>query len=499
MEAQGPPWPPAFLDRMRTLLGGEFGAFLEALASPRVRGLRVNPRKVSPEELAQLLRVELKPVPWCPTGFLLEGGPGLGSHPAHLAGLFYLQDPSAMSVVEVLDPQPSWKVVDLAAAPGGKTTHVLSRLGDDGFVFANEVIGRRLRPLHENLDRWGSSGVVTAGIELDHLASLAPRFFDAALLDAPCSGEALLRRDPAVASQWSPAVVAGSARRQRRLLAQATELVRPGGILVYSTCTFEVEENEEQVAAVLREHPDWELVEIARRPGFDPGVSLPPWPTERAVRLWPHRVSGDGQFVARLQRRDRGGAEPPHSGPAHLRAGSTGRRRRPQPADLHAERLLLGQWETFLAETAPSLRLATGRLVARGPYLFRLPAGADELSTLPLARPGTPLGMSRPAHFRPSQALACLLDPGLVTSSVSWSADDERLRAFLRGETIESPGVDGWVLVCYERWGVGWGRRTGGVIKNFLPHHLRTQAVSSHGSGDPEMGGVVLPPQGGAR
>jgi NOL1/NOP2/fmu family ribosome biogenesis protein len=397
-----------------------------------------------------------------------------------------------MSVVEVLAPEPGWKVVDLAAAPGGKTTHLLSRLGDDGLLFANEVIGRRLRPLHENLDRWGSGGVLTAGIELEQLAGLAPGFFDAALLDAPCSGEALLRRDRGVAAQWSPAVVAGSARRQRHLLAMATELVRPGGTLVYSTCTFEVEEDEEQVATLLREHPDWELVDIARRPGFDPGVSLPPWATERAVRLWPHRVSGDGQFVARLQRREHEGAGARRSRGAPLGAASPGRRRRAQSADIQAERLVRGQWKTFLAETAPGLQLTTGRLVASGPYLFHLPAAADELPALPLARPGIPLGMSRPAHFRPSHALACLLDPRLVTSSVSWSEGDERLRGFLRGETVESPGVDGWVLVCYERWGVGWGRRTGGVIKNFLPHHLRTHALSSHGGADPETGGVVL-------
>jgi 16S rRNA C967 or C1407 C5-methylase (RsmB/RsmF family)/NOL1/NOP2/fmu family ribosome biogenesis protein len=499
MQEPRPQWPPAFLERMQALLGDEFGAFLEALASPRVRGLRLNPRKVGRDELARLLGLDMKPVPWCPAGFLLEAGPGLGSHPAHLAGLFYLQDPSAMSVVEVLDPRPDWKVVDLAAAPGGKTTHLVSRLGADGLVFANEVIGHRLRPLHENLDRWGSSGVVTAGMELDQLASLAPGFFDAALLDAPCSGEALLRRDPAVALQWSPAVVAGSARRQRHLLALATELVRPGGTLVYSTCTFEVEEDEEQVATVLREHPDWELVEIARRPGFDPGVPLPPWPTERAVRLWPHRVSGDGQFIARLQRRgDRAAGQPP-PGPAALRGGSAARRRPPRPADLQAERLVLDQWKTFRAETAPGVRLEPGRLLARGPYLFHLPASAEGLSTVPLARPGTLLGMSRPAHFRPSHGLACLLDPGLVSNSVSWPEGDERLRAFMRGETVESPGAGGWVLVCYERWGVGWGRRTGGVIKNFLPHHLRTHAVSSHGTDDPELGGVVLPSRRGGR
>ena len=470
---------------MRALLGEEeFGAFLDALVRPRVRGLRLNPAKVGAQELGTLLGLELKPVPWCPTGFLVDGGRPLGAPPAHLAGLFYLQDPSAMSVVEILDPEPGWRVVDLAAAPGGKTTHLLSRLGPTGLVVANEVVGRRLRPLHENLDRWGAAGVVTAGAELDRLAGWAPEFFDAALLDAPCSGEALFRRDPAAASQWSPAVVAGSARRQHRLLGQATDLVRPGGTLLYSTCTFEVEENEEQVVGLLREHPDWELVDIKRRPGFDPGVSLPPWPTDRTVRLWPHRVSGDGQFVARLRRRDR---------PSGGELDSRGRRRRPdsparrpRPEDLKLELQLAAQWEAFVAETAPGLQLPAGRLLARGPYLYHLPAAAEELSAPALARPGTPLGMSRPARFQPSQALAGLLGPGRVSGSVSWSPEDPRLAAFLRGETVDDPGADGWVLVCYARWGVGWGRRTGGVIKNFLPHHLRTQGLPRPSADDTE-------------
>lgn len=453
---------------MRQLLGADLEALLHALGRPRVRGLRVNPAKVAAEEVADLLGLELKPVPWCPTGFLIEGGRALGGHPAHLAGLFYLQEPSAMTVVEVLDPEPGWKVVDLAAAPGGKTTHLLSRLGPDGLVMANDVVGRRLRMLQDNLDRWGAGSLVTTGAELDDLARWWPGFFDAALLDAPCSGEALFRRDPAAASQWSPAVVAGSARRQHHLLRQAVELVRPGGILAYSTCTFEVEENEEQVASLLQEHPEWELVEIARRPGFDAGVRLPPWPTERAIRLWPHRVSGDGQFVAKLRRR--GDFSPRLRGEA--RSGAD--RRRSGARASRPDRTATAQWETFVAHTAPGLELPPGRLLQRGPYLYHLPATAEELSPDRLARPGIPLGMSRPGRFQPSQALACSLGPDRVSSSVSWSGADDRLAAFLRGETVEDPGPDGWVLVCYECWGLGWGRRSAGVIKNLLPHHLRT-------------------------
>jgi 16S rRNA C967 or C1407 C5-methylase (RsmB/RsmF family)/NOL1/NOP2/fmu family ribosome biogenesis protein len=464
-------WPEEFLRRMEALLGDEFPAFLDALSRPRARGLRINPAKVGAVELADLLRLELAPVPWSGLGFSFQAAGGLGEHPAHRAGLFYLQDPAAMSVVEVMDPAPDWKVVDLAAAPGGKTTHLLSRLGGEGLVLANDVTGPRLRGLHENLDRWGAASVVTSGLELDELATYAPATFDAALLDAPCSSEALFRRDPAVASQWSPAAVAGAARRQRRLLALGARLVRPGGVLVYSTCTFEVEEDEKQVAAFLEDHPDWELMEAVRRPGFDSGVRLPPWPTERTVRLWPHHVVGDGQFAARFRRRD----EPAPVRPTSTRGRGARRSRSAEQerADLAAERQAVRAWEEFVAETCPYLELPPGRPLARGSHVYHLPAPAERLPPRHLFRPGMPLGIARPGRFQPSQALACCLDPDAVSNRVCWPGEEDELDRFLRGETVDSPGRDGWVLVCYQRWGIGWGRRTQGVIKNFLPHPLR--------------------------
>jgi NOL1/NOP2/fmu family ribosome biogenesis protein len=347
------------------------------------------------------------------------------------------------------------------------------------------VIGRRLRPLHENLDRWGSACVVTASAELDELAERHPQSFDAALLDAPCSGEALMRRDPTVAAHWSPTVVGGSARRQLRLLGLATRLVRPGGLLVYSTCTFEVEENEAQIAALLEAHPDWELDDIAPRPGYEPGVRQPPWPTERTVRLWPHHVDGDGQFVARLRRREGGRGHQPLTG-TQSRSGSRdarGRHRSGARGD-QGDRMARSQWEDFRAETCPDLELPAGRLVTRAPYLYHLPAGAEQLSPERLARPGTPLGAAGTARFHPSQALACLLEAGLVAEHLSLEERDDRLARFLHGETVDSPGADGWVLVCYQRWGVGWGRRSQGVIKNFLPHHLRSRSAATTRAAD---------------
>ncbi|MEL7158338.1 MAG: RsmB/NOP family class I SAM-dependent RNA methyltransferase, partial [Actinomycetota bacterium] len=294
--------PPEFVHRTAALLGDEHDAFLAALAEPRVRGARANPAKISAHELAARLPVDTDPVPWCDDGLILRAEAGLGGHPAHLTGLFYLQEPSAMAVVEALDPQPGWRVADLAAAPGGKTTHLAARVGPEGLVVANDVSRKRLRALHDNLDLWGGSNVMTTSHSISELARLPGDGFDGVVLDAPCSGEALFRRDPAAIRHWSPGAVLGAAKRQRELLADAAALVRPGGVLVYSTCSFAREENEEQVAHLLGTDPQWTLEDCARLLSVDGGVPLPPYAMGCTARLWPHRHPGEGQFVARLRR-----------------------------------------------------------------------------------------------------------------------------------------------------------------------------------------------------
>ena len=427
----------AFLGRMRPQLGAEFDAFVASFDLPRTRGLRLNPAKTSASELADLLDVPLTPVPWCPTGFELPPDARLGQHPARLAGLFYLQEPSSMSPAETLVPNPGAMVVDLAASPGGKTTALADLIGPHGVVVANEVVGSRLRPLHDNLDLWGAANVVTASRSVDVLTQEGAQF-DAALLDAPCSGEALFRRNPAAVRQWSVAAVAGSARRQRGLLNAATRLVRPGGALVYSTCTFETEENEERIDGVLTAHPGWRL--------------------DTTVRLWPHRVAGEGQFVARLVN-----ASPP----APARADD--RRTPGRPDDARRA------WEQFARIGVPGFDGPTERIVTRGDRVFLAPPTAPPLASDLLARPGLPLGRVRPGRFEPHPALACAVRPDDVDMRVDWRGDSPELAAYLRGETVVRAGPDGWVLVCFERWGLGWARRRDGVLKNHLPSHLRTR------------------------
>lgn len=476
--------PPEFLSHIATLLGDEHEAFVEALAGPRVRGARANPDKIAAHDLARRLPVATEPVPWCDDGLILGHEFGLGGHPAHLAGLFYLQEPSAMAVVEALDPQPGWRVADLAAAPGGKTTHLSSRVGPGGLVVANDVSRKRLRALHDNLDLWGSANVITTSHAIAELARMEGEGFDGVVLDAPCSGEALFRRDPSAVRHWSPSAVEGAAKRQRDLLAAATDLVRPGGVLVYSTCSFSVAENEAQIAALLGADRRWTLEDCTRLLAVDGGVAQPPYATELTARLWPHRISGEGQYVARLRRQSVDGDEtttavrpsavdePGRSG-GKRRAPLGGGRRGPSESEV------LAGWDRFRRANLWTFHPSLDRLRVVGDRVYALPEVAPPVSGLLPVRPGLPLGRLRPGRFAPDPALATALRAEEAVRVHRWQADDPRLDAFARGEALPDSGPDGWVLVAYEQWGLGWGYRTGDTLKNHMPPHLRRQAAAN--------------------
>lgn len=376
-------------------------------------------------------------------------------------------------------------VIDLAAAPGGKTTRLTELVGPDGLVVANEVERKRLAILHENLDRWGAANVATTSRPVAVLADLAPGEFDAALLDAPCSGEGMFRRHlehhrrslpgkgrsgdelPDAIRDWSPAAVRGAARRQAGLLTDAARLVRPGGVLVYSTCTFNTEENEDRIAAFLSEHPDWSAEDARISPLFAGGR------IDGTARLWPHRLTGEGHFVALLRLSP--SAAPPSAafdptGNVHRKAPKSGDRRgrngRSGTDDASA-------WEEFRAQFAPGY--ANRDISMRGDYVSDFFRTAKSPAADVFVRSGTPLGRIRPGRFEPSQALAGQLSAEDVTMAIDWPEDEPRWRVYLRGEEIEDPGPDGWVLMCTGGWGLGWARRRGGVLKNFLPPALRSR------------------------
>jgi 16S rRNA C967 or C1407 C5-methylase (RsmB/RsmF family)/NOL1/NOP2/fmu family ribosome biogenesis protein len=435
-----PALPAAFLDAMRAQLGPEIAAFLDAYAEPPVHGLSVNPAKTSLEELRARTGWRLEPAPWCPTGAYIDPGSRPGAHPYHAAGLYYLQEPSAMAVAELADIEPGQTVLDLAAAPGGKSTQVASAIGRHGLLVANEIHPARIRPFGENLERWGATRAVITNADPDRLARLGP-VFDRVIVDAPCSGEGLFRRDPAARAEWSPARVTGSAGRQREILATALELVRPGGALIYSTCTFNEQENEAVIAAALAGRTDF-------------GV-------DERLRLWPHRVRAEGHVISRLVR----GGESLNE--TTLFGGS------PSDPDPQAT------WLEFVERTllADPIADAPGFWRWQGDRLMLATGHGLDLAGITVVRDGLWAGERKPGRFEPSHALALALSADVAAKRLDLDVDGAR--RWIAGEPVAAAGPPGWLLVTVDGHPLGWGKRTGATVKNHYPKGLRRSSRAS--------------------
>jgi NOL1/NOP2/sun family putative RNA methylase len=464
-------FPPLFLERMRRFLGDEYPLFYQSLSAPPQNGLRVNTLKLSAEAFARISPFTLESgIPWCPSAFLVAAEDRPGKHPFHLAGLYYLQEPSAMAVAESLAPRPGERVLDLAASPGGKTTHLASLMQGEGLLIANEIKEKRLGQLVMNVERWGAPNVIVTNESPERLVSHFGDTFDRVLLDAPCSGEGMFRKDPQAPSYWSEAMIEGCAARQIVLLRLAARLVRPGGWLLYSTCTFAPEENEGVIAQFLEEHPHFTLLPLPRVEGAMGG--RPDWlprpvsasiaaALEGALRLFPHRLPAEGHFLCLLQRKDA-----PSS--AHIPVAT------PAAALSSLQRRL---WQEFAAQVfSPSSRLnESSHLFVWGERLYFSPFPLPPLEGLRHVNRGLWVGSFKKNRFEPSHALALFLRPQEVQQVVDFPAQSAEIAAYLRGEPLPSAGSDGWVLVCVEGWPLGWGKRVQGILKNHYPRHwLRT-------------------------
>lgn len=476
---------------MRALLGAEADDLFAALDAPPSPGLRVNSNKLSGEEFIGLSPWRLDEVPWCPSGFLFAQGERPGLHPFHAAGLYYLQDPSAMAVAEALAPAEDELVLDLAAAPGGKSTHICSLMGNRGVLVANDVHGGRARELSRNLERWGARNALVLSVPPGQLAKEWPEHFDAVLLDAPCSGEGMFRKSGEARQQWSDELVGDCSVRQDELLTQAAALVKPGGRLAYSTCTLGPSENERVVAEFLRRQPGWELLPLDL-PGTSTG--MPDWAEvgkaadgrepqlERAARLWPHRQEADGHFVSVLRKpsaaherlpaeRIREGAISRPDGPMRSDAATSGGRGNGNRGDKE-RRAALASWQRFVDEHLTHDPVAGRRLELHRDGLYAVPDGAPATGTLRTLRPGLWLGASGRREFEPSHALALALTSSECRRSLDLDPLGEA-REYLAGAELPSAGEDGWTLLTVAGHPLGWGRRGRNIVKNRYPKGLR--------------------------
>lgn len=426
--------PEAFLQRMEAQLGSEYPAFLESLERPRAVALRFNPMKGE----RPVLPFVGAPVPWEPEGFYYDPETRPGLHVYHEAGVYYLQEASAMAPVALLDPKPGERVCDLCAAPGGKTTQIAGRMLGQGFLVCNEINPKRAKILSRNIERMGVANALVTNEHPETLASRFPGFFDRVLVDAPCSGEGMFRKEEAAVTDWSQETVQMCARRQREILDSAARLVRPGGRLVYSTCTFAPEEDEETVAAFLEAHPEF-TPEPVEAPWFVPGENA-------SYRMWPHKLLGEGHFAAVLRKtQGESGEVPACPGEKCPKA-----------------------WESFAKEL--DITLPEGKAVSFGQSLYWAPMELPELNRLKVLRPGLELGTERKGRFEPAHALALWLKTCAVAES--FPPEGPEMKAYLHGDVVPS-GKKGWCLVQAGGYAIGWGKGDGSVLKNHYPKGLR--------------------------
>lgn len=483
--------PEAFCERMRRLLGDEAEEFFNSYEKERAYGLRYNPLKFASAEafensLSQTAVWELQPVPWCQEGYYYQAKDQPGKHPWHQAGAYYIQEPSAMSVVELLAPKPGEKICDLCAAPGGKTTQIAGKMQGQGLLVANECYGSRAKILAQNVERMGIRNAMVLNESTERLAQGLPEFFDRILVDAPCSGEGMFRKDPQAVSEWSAENVQLCAKRQRQILRHAAGMLKPGGVLVYSTCTFAPEENEQCIARFLEDYKEFSLDHCAfGERYFSPGkmawteagaVAFELRETERdfegIYRLWPHKLHGEGHFAARMVK---AGADR-KKGPSES-YGAVWRSKGKQGKT--GKKINNSKWEEayhlYMQFEKNNLKISlqekmSGQVELFSDQLYLLPEELPQWKAWKTLRAGLPLGICKKNRFEPSHALAICLRPEEVRQSVECQ---EPLK-YLHGETISCDGsLRGWTLVCAFGLPLGWGKAVDGVLKNHYPKGLR--------------------------
>lgn len=461
--------PEQFLQRMQEYLGEEYPDFLQSYSKEKFQALRVNTLKQNEsgesgtETLAALFKLEA--VPWAENGYYYEKDAQPGKHPLHEAGVYYIQEPSAMAPVGFLEVKPGERVLDLCAAPGGKSTQIAAFLQGEGLLVANEIHPARAKILSENIERMGVTNAIVTNETPEHLSEVFVEYFDRILVDAPCSGEGMFRKNEDACDEWSPENVKLCAERQGFILDCAAKMLRPGGRICYSTCTFAPAENEEGIGSFLSRHEEFEMIPIPKdKIGTEQMSRKEEYPG--MLRLYPHKLNGEGHFLAVLQKK---GSVPKDYSPIALSGFPK----------LVGEKDLI-EWRQFCRETMSNLAdwggVKGGRdceYIKFGDNLYLVPKNMPGLTGLKVLRPGLQVGTIKKNRFEPSHSLALALAPAQVKLRYALKSKDSVLENYLKGQTFACEGEKGWYLILADGYGIGWGKLAGGIMKNHYPKGLR--------------------------
>lgn len=438
--------PTNYMDRMKLLLKDEWDAYDATFNMPYYQGLRINDLKVDAPSFKQMapFSCELEEIPWVDNGFYFDSKLQPAKHPYYHGGLYYIQEPSAMLPAAVLPISKGDKVLDLCAAPGGKTTQLGARLNHEGLLVSNDISPSRAKAIVKNIELFGIRNSIILSESPKKLEKYFIGFFDKILVDAPCSGEGMFRKDPTMIKNWVKTGVEYYVNLQKEILPSAAVMLKSGGFMVYSTCTFSIEENEKVIKWFLDEHPDFSLKSLESMKGFKDGYEG----HGETKRLWPHHIKGEGHFVALLQKRNA------NDSISH----------KPYQYD----KINIKELKPYLEFEEEVLKepINKSKLSIIKDKLYWLPDEAPDLKGLRVLKSGWYLGDFNKGRFEPSQAFANGLRISEVKKVINLSLNQPEVIKYLKGETLNIDVDDGYHLICVDGFPLGWAKKAGNILKN---------------------------------
>lgn len=444
--------PQSFKEEMQTLLKEEYPKFMDSYMSSRHYGLRLNLNKIKIEEFIKikdtlLKDLELTQIPWCQSGFYYQGENRPAKNPLYHGGLYYIQEPSAMSPVELMDIKKGMKVLDLCSAPGGKATQIAGKLEGEGIVVANDISAQRIKAVLKNFEIQGITNALITNAHQDKMAKVFENYFDRILLDVPCSGEGMFRKDTDLIKSYQKSRI-DSPIIQREILPQAEKMLKPGGLLMYSTCTFNLEENEEQIQNFLEEYPNFEIVSLEATNGFVPGY------LEGSLRLFPHKTDSEGHFLCLLKKKET----------EYIQNDITEK--------FTTFDKLPDEFQSFVKENMTLSEIEGNYTLNQDKIYKELNVGRD-LKGLKIVRNGLYMGELKNKTFLPSSAFIMSTIKSDWKNTIDLKADDPILTKYLKCETLEFDMPKGMYIICVEGYPLGYGKINNGSLKNYYNKNWR--------------------------